>query len=51
MGSNSSDEIPSVTRVRGRAVGFEYVPGAGDDDESWGRVGACFLRELGMTEK
>lgn len=34
------DEIPSVTRVAGGTVGFEYVQGAGDDDELWGRVSA-----------
>ncbi|KAL7421287.1 tRNA A64-2'-O-ribosylphosphate transferase [Cryptotrichosporon argae] len=32
------DDVPAVTRLGpGRTVGFEYVPGAGDDDELWGR--------------
>lgn len=39
---NEGDEVPSVTRVAGKAVGFEYVPGAGDDDELWGRVSFGF---------
>lgn len=37
------DPIPTATRVGGswfgRTVTFDYVPGAGDDDELWGRVG------------
>ncbi|WWC69928.1 uncharacterized protein I206_103872 [Kwoniella pini CBS 10737] len=34
-----SDDIPSVTRLgdSGMSVGFDYVPGAGDDDELWAR--------------
>nr|KIR46332.1 tRNA '-O-ribosylphosphate transferase [Cryptococcus bacillisporus CA1280] len=31
------DEIPSVTNIGQRKVGFEYVPGGGDDDELWAR--------------
>lgn len=38
VGSGSMDEIPSVTRLPKRTMGFEYVQGAGDDDELWGRV-------------
>lgn len=30
--------MPSVTRVGARTVGYDYVPGAGDDDELWARV-------------
>lgn len=33
-----TDDVPSVTRAGGRNVGFEYVPGAGDDDELWAKV-------------
>jgi tRNA A64-2'-O-ribosylphosphate transferase len=32
-----SDEVPHLTRLTDRTVGFEYVQGAGDDEESWGR--------------
>ena len=35
------DDIPRATRLGERTVGFEYVPGAGDDDELWARVGHC----------
>ncbi|WWD17042.1 hypothetical protein CI109_101479 [Kwoniella shandongensis] len=35
--NNGADEIPSVTKVGKRTVGFEYVPGGGDDDELWAR--------------
>ena len=31
------DEIPTFTRTGKRTVGFDYVPGAGDDDELWAR--------------
>lgn len=41
------DEVPSVTRVGSRNVGFEYVPGAGDDDELWAKVGFSLLRNEG----
>lgn len=38
------DPIPTATRLGdgwfARTVAFDYVPGAGDDDELWGRVGA-----------
>lgn len=37
VGSGSMDEIPSVTRLSSRTTGFDYVQGAGDDDELWGR--------------
>ena len=32
------DDVPSVTLSGGRNVGFEYIPGAGDDDELWAKV-------------
>ena len=32
------DDIPSFTRLGDRTVAFEYVQGAGDDDELWARV-------------
>jgi tRNA A64-2'-O-ribosylphosphate transferase len=32
-----SDDIPTFTRIDRQTVGFEYVPGAGDDDELWAR--------------
>jgi tRNA A64-2'-O-ribosylphosphate transferase len=32
------DDVPAVTRVGERNVGYEYVPGAGDDDELWAKV-------------
>ena len=39
------DVIPTATRLGdgffARTVAFDYVPGAGDDDELWGRVSAC----------
>ncbi|KAK8864659.1 hypothetical protein IAR55_001909 [Kwoniella newhampshirensis] len=35
--NNGADAIPSVTKVARRTVGFEYVPGGGDDDELWAR--------------
>ncbi|WVQ67329.1 uncharacterized protein L199_005525 [Kwoniella botswanensis] len=37
--NNPDDQIPSVTRLgdTNRTVGFDYVPGAGDDDELWAR--------------
>ncbi|OXH37291.1 tRNA '-O-ribosylphosphate transferase [Cryptococcus neoformans] len=35
--SEGGDDIPSVTSIGKRKVGFEYVPGAGDDDELWAR--------------
>ncbi|GMK55216.1 hypothetical protein CspeluHIS016_0202720 [Cutaneotrichosporon spelunceum] len=39
--NGGTDEIPAVTRVGegpfSRTVAFDYVPGAGDDDELWGR--------------
>jgi tRNA A64-2'-O-ribosylphosphate transferase len=38
VGPGSMDEIPSVTGVESGTVGFEYVQGAGDDDELWARV-------------
>lgn len=38
------DEIPSVTNIGQRKVGFEYVPGGGDDDELWARVSLFNLR-------
>lgn len=33
------DDVPRATRIGSQTVGFEYVPGAGDDDELWARVG------------
>ncbi len=40
--NGGNDEIPAATRVGegpfARTVAFDYVPGAGDDDELWGRV-------------
>ncbi|ORX35640.1 tRNA A64-2'-O-ribosylphosphate transferase [Kockovaella imperatae] len=36
VGSHS-DDIPTFTRIGKETVGFEYVPGAGDDDELWAR--------------
>lgn len=40
-----SDVIPAATWVGegpfARTVAFEYVPGAGDDDELWGRVSSA----------
>lgn len=41
-GQQVGDEVPSVTRVGERNVGFEYVPGAGDDDELWAKVSHLF---------
>ena len=42
VNEENGDEIPSFSKLRdGRTMGFEYVPGAGDDDELWGR--ACLL--------
>jgi tRNA A64-2'-O-ribosylphosphate transferase len=41
--TGQQDEVPSVTRVGSRNVGFEYVPGAGDDDELWAKVGIVSL--------
>lgn len=41
------DEVPSVTRVGSRNVGFEYVPGAGDDDELWAKASFTLLRNEG----
>ncbi|ODN72809.1 hypothetical protein, variant [Cryptococcus amylolentus CBS 6039] len=35
--NEGGDKIPSVTSVGLRKVGFEYVPGGGDDDELWAR--------------
>ncbi|WWD03308.1 hypothetical protein V865_001359 [Kwoniella europaea PYCC6329] len=37
--NNPDDQIPSVTRLgdTNRTVGFDYIPGAGDDDELWAR--------------
>lgn len=36
------DVIPTATRIGtgvfSRTVAFDYIPGAGDDDELWGRV-------------
>lgn len=32
------DDVPSATRKGSKTVGFEYVPGGGDDDELWARV-------------
>lgn len=36
------DVLPTATRLGSglfaRTVAFDYVPGAGDDDELWGRV-------------
>lgn len=37
-GQYGHDDVPSVTRVGERNMGFEYVPGAGDDDELWAKV-------------
>ncbi|WVQ79955.1 hypothetical protein IAT38_002056 [Cryptococcus sp. DSM 104549] len=50
------DEIPSVTTVGERRVGFEYVPGGGDDDELWARglsptVFHAHKRKLLATER
>jgi tRNA A64-2'-O-ribosylphosphate transferase len=36
--TGQQDSIPSVTRVGRRNVGFDYIPGAGDDDELWAKV-------------
>jgi tRNA A64-2'-O-ribosylphosphate transferase len=36
--TGQQDEVPTVTRVGDRNVGFEYIPGAGDDDELWAKV-------------
>jgi tRNA A64-2'-O-ribosylphosphate transferase len=36
--TGQQDDVPSVTRLGGRNVGFEYIPGAGDDDELWAKV-------------
>ena len=36
--TGQQDEVPSVTRLGERNVGFEYIPGAGDDDELWAKV-------------
>ncbi|WVR06782.1 hypothetical protein IAU60_003817 [Kwoniella sp. DSM 27419] len=33
--NSEEDEVPSVTRAGDRTVGFDYVPGGGDDDELW----------------
>ncbi len=47
MNGEEGEEIPSVTRSRdGETVGFECVPGAGDDDELWGRVSALDCLKL-----
>ncbi|WVW84199.1 hypothetical protein I302_106229 [Kwoniella bestiolae CBS 10118] len=37
--NHPDDQIPSVTRLgdSSMTVGFDYVPGAGDDDELWAR--------------
>lgn len=35
--------MPSVTSIGKRTVGYEYVPGAGDDDELWARVSLAGL--------
>ncbi|OCF30711.1 tRNA '-O-ribosylphosphate transferase [Kwoniella heveanensis BCC8398] len=37
VGAGGHDEIPNVTKLGERTVGFEYVPGGGDDDELWSR--------------
>ncbi|KAK4686637.1 tRNA A64-2'-O-ribosylphosphate transferase, partial [Tremellales sp. Uapishka_1] len=44
INGGEGDDVPSVTSIPGggwfggsQTVGFEYVPGAGDDDELWGR--------------
>lgn len=48
--NEDSDVIPLFTIVgdgrERRTVGFEYVPGAGDDDELWGRVGGLGGNDL-----
>ena len=36
--TGQQDEVPSVTRLGERNVGFEYIPGAVDDDELWAKV-------------
>lgn len=33
-----------MTVIGKRTVGYEYVPGAGDDDELWARVSLVGLR-------
>nr|ODN85794.1 hypothetical protein L203_04673 [Cryptococcus depauperatus CBS 7841] len=33
--NEGGEEIPSVTKVGERKVGFIYIPGGGDDDELW----------------
>ena len=43
---HQGDEVPSVTRVGSRNVGFEYVPGAGDDDELWAKVRRILLLHI-----
>ncbi|WVQ99686.1 hypothetical protein IAU59_006825 [Kwoniella sp. CBS 9459] len=37
VGAGGNDEVPTVTKLGERTVGFEYVPGGGDDDELWSR--------------
>ncbi|WVF71160.1 hypothetical protein IAT40_005958 [Kwoniella sp. CBS 6097] len=37
VGAGGNDEVPTVTKLGARTVGFEYVPGGGDDDELWSR--------------
>ena len=39
--SQWGDNTPTATRIGSRTVGFDYVPGAGDDDELWARVSSC----------
>jgi len=45
--TGNQDEVPAVTRVGSRNVGFEYIPGAGDDDELWAKV--CWPK-IGYTQ-
>jgi tRNA A64-2'-O-ribosylphosphate transferase len=40
--TGQQDDVPSVTRIGERNVGFEYIPGAGDDDELWAKVRFIF---------
>ncbi|WRT66636.1 uncharacterized protein IL334_003595 [Kwoniella shivajii] len=35
--NGTNDQIPSVTKLGDRTVGFDYVPGGGDDDELWAK--------------
>ncbi|ORY26301.1 initiator tRNA phosphoribosyl transferase-domain-containing protein [Naematelia encephala] len=37
LSASRQGDVPSATRVGTRTVGFEYVSGAGDDDELWAR--------------